>query len=184
MERLFRRAGLPLGMTQGFHPKPRMSFPAALALGIEGLDEIMEIELAREVAADALLRQLNDASVPGLAFLRVDVLPPDAVGSRARVTHVTYEIDVPADRRPDVARRAAALRALPTCPIRRPDRPDPLDLLEFLEDLKMDETVLSMTLRVTPQANPGPRDVLAALELDDLEREGSRLRRACVAART
>ncbi|HBO42708.1 MAG TPA: hypothetical protein DD670_01970 [Planctomycetaceae bacterium] len=37
MERLFRRAELPLGMSQGFHPKPRMSFPTALALGIGGL---------------------------------------------------------------------------------------------------------------------------------------------------
>ena len=27
LERLFRRAGLPLGMSEGFHPKPRMSFP-------------------------------------------------------------------------------------------------------------------------------------------------------------
>ena len=36
-ERAFRRAALPLGMSEGFHPKPRMSIPAALGLGIEGL---------------------------------------------------------------------------------------------------------------------------------------------------
>ena len=35
-ERLFRRAGVPLGMTEGFHPKPRMNFPSALAVGIAG----------------------------------------------------------------------------------------------------------------------------------------------------
>ena len=33
MERLFRRAGLQLGMSEGFHPKPRMSFPSALNVG-------------------------------------------------------------------------------------------------------------------------------------------------------
>ena len=48
MERLFRRAALPLGMSQGFHPKPRMSFPAALAVGIAAMDEVMELELAEQ----------------------------------------------------------------------------------------------------------------------------------------
>ena len=46
LERVFRRAGLALGFSQGFHPKPRMTFPLALAVGIEGLDEVMEVELA------------------------------------------------------------------------------------------------------------------------------------------
>ena len=32
-ERLFRRAGVALSMSEGFHPKPRMSFPSALAVG-------------------------------------------------------------------------------------------------------------------------------------------------------
>ena len=29
-------------MSEGFHPKARMSFPSALALGIQGADEVME----------------------------------------------------------------------------------------------------------------------------------------------
>ena len=32
-ERLVRRAALKLSMTEGFHPKPRIGFPSALALG-------------------------------------------------------------------------------------------------------------------------------------------------------
>ena len=46
LERLFRRAGLALSFSEGFHPKPRMTFPLALAVGIEGVDEVMEVELA------------------------------------------------------------------------------------------------------------------------------------------
>ena len=42
LERLFRRAGLALSFSEGFHPKPRMTFPLALAVGIEGVDEVME----------------------------------------------------------------------------------------------------------------------------------------------
>ncbi len=51
IERTFRRAGLRLGMSQGFHPKPRMSFPSALAVGIAGVDEVMEVEWAEEYTA-------------------------------------------------------------------------------------------------------------------------------------
>src|SRR3990167_11377873 len=36
LERALRRAELPIKMTQGFNPRLRMSFPLALALGIEG----------------------------------------------------------------------------------------------------------------------------------------------------
>ena len=44
-ERALRRTGLPLRMSEGFNPRPRLSFPAALPVGIEGLNEIMEFDL-------------------------------------------------------------------------------------------------------------------------------------------
>lgn len=180
MERLFRRAEVPLGMSQGFHPKPRMSFPAALAVGIEGLDEVMEVELAAELDADELSRRLAAHTVPGLAFHRVEILPPGIRSTKARLSRLTYQIDVPPDLQEETARAAAALRAGPSRPIWRGDRPEPIDLLEFLEDLNLSNRALSMTFRATQQAAPGPRDVLAALGLCDLERQGARLRRTRV----
>ena len=41
-ERLFRRTHMPLQMSEGFHPKTKMTFPSALALGVEARDEVME----------------------------------------------------------------------------------------------------------------------------------------------
>ena len=32
-------------MSEGFHPKPRMSFAAPLASGMAGLDEVLEVGL-------------------------------------------------------------------------------------------------------------------------------------------
>lgn len=181
MERLFRRAELPLGMSQGFHPKPRMSFPAALAVGIEGLDEILEIELAAEVSAEQLLGRLTDHAVPGLAFHHVEILPPGIKGNKARVARATCQIVVPTERQPETARRVAAILAADSCPIQRSGRSEPIDLHEFLEELTLTEGILSMTLRVTQQgAAPGPRDVLEVLGLNDLEAGGSRLRRTRV----
>src|SRR5215475_14275688 len=53
-ERLFRRAGVALSMTEGFHPKPRINFPSALAVGIAGLDELLEVDLSEEQTAESL----------------------------------------------------------------------------------------------------------------------------------
>ena len=94
LERLFRRAGLALSFSQGFHPKPRMTFPLALAVGIEGLDEVMELELAEPATAAELLRRLSPQAPPGLVFRAVEVLPE---GSRkAHVQSASYEAPIPA----------------------------------------------------------------------------------------
>jgi len=45
LARSFRRADLPLAMTRGFSPKPRISFGPALGLGIPSLGELVDIDL-------------------------------------------------------------------------------------------------------------------------------------------
>ena len=86
LERLFRRAGLRLAMSEGFHPKPRMSFPSALALGIEGLDEVMELQLAEPCTAEELLERLESHEIPGLSFRSVEVLSPQSPKPRRAAT--------------------------------------------------------------------------------------------------
>ncbi|MFH1921107.1 MAG: TIGR03936 family radical SAM-associated protein, partial [Planctomycetota bacterium] len=93
MERLFRRAGLRLGMSEGFHPKPRMSFPSALAVGIEGLDEVMELELAEHYSEEELLRRLASQALSGLAFESVEILPPGT--RKARLKSAVYRAAMP-----------------------------------------------------------------------------------------
>jgi radical SAM-linked protein len=178
LERLFRRAGLALGMSEGFHPKPRMTFPLALAVGIEGDDEIMELELAEEPRAEELLARLRPQSPPGLRFLSAEILPP---GSRkARVRSAVYEVAIPPPRCAGLSERVARLLASPSCPVRRPHRERTVDLRASLEALVLRGEVLEMRLRVDQDAVAGPRDVLAALGLQDLERDGACLKRTTV----
>jgi len=167
MERLFRRAGLRPAMSQGFHPKPRMSFPSALALGIEGLDEVMELELAAPAAADDLLARLRQHALPGLDFPSAELLPPGA--GKGRLRSATYEVRIPASRRADLADRIARLLAGSSCPIARTPKQTPLDLRPLVEDLSLRDGVLRMRLGAGPQGCAGPRHVLAVLGLADLE---------------
>jgi radical SAM family uncharacterized protein/radical SAM-linked protein len=43
--RAFRRAGLPLVYSKGYHPMPKMSFTHALPVGTESLEETLDVEL-------------------------------------------------------------------------------------------------------------------------------------------
>jgi len=45
LARSFRRADLPLAVTRGFSPKPRISFGPALGLGVPSLGELMDCDL-------------------------------------------------------------------------------------------------------------------------------------------
>jgi radical SAM-linked protein len=177
-ERLFRRAGLALSFSQGFHPKPRMTFPLALAVGIEGLDEVMELELAEELSAAELLQRIGPQGPPGLCFRSAEVLPE---GSRkAQVQTASYEAPVPAALAAGLGRRIERLWAAPSWPVERDRGRGPLDLRPLLLELSLNQGVLRMRLRVDSRGSAGPRDVLRALELGEIERQGSRLRRTAV----
>ena len=70
MERILRRAELPVAKSQGFHPKPRVSYLSALPLGFSSDDEAMKLILEEDWPSETLLSRLNNASVDGLEFLR------------------------------------------------------------------------------------------------------------------
>jgi radical SAM-linked protein len=177
-ERLVRRAGLRLSMSKGFHPKPRMTFPSALAVGIESVDEVMEVELADMEDAETIRNRLAGQAPTGLRVNSVEVLPPEA--RKARVRRLAYEIAVPPRHQSAAAERIARLWASSSYPIVRPHRRQSVDLRAFVEDLRLAGGRLYFCLDASKPGAPGPRDVLAAVNLTELEHEGARLRRAAV----
>jgi len=75
LPRVFRRAGLDIAYSRGFHPKPGLSFGPALGLGMWSLGELMDVKLSDEVTPAELLRRLNAVSLAGIEFLAAAVLP-------------------------------------------------------------------------------------------------------------
>ncbi len=178
MERLFRRADLKLSMTEGFHPKPRMSFPLALAVGIASNDEVMELELAAETEAAELLATLNEHTVPGLVFHSVEKMPEGS--KKAQVESVLFEFPVPADRRDSAEAAIVEFMAETSHFVDREKRTEPVDIRRDVERLELTEQGLQMQLRTTRDASVRPREILVVLGLAELERDGSLLRRTAV----
>ncbi len=71
VERIFRRAGISIAFTKGFHPRAKLSFPPALPVGVEGREEVFEVHLHQELSPEDIER-LNRYSIEGLVFLRAE----------------------------------------------------------------------------------------------------------------
>ncbi|MCO4763611.1 MAG: TIGR03960 family B12-binding radical SAM protein [Myxococcales bacterium] len=72
LPRIFRRAGLPLRYSDGFHPKPVVSFAPALPLGTRSVDEVMDVDLMAQLDAGDVLARLKEAETTGLRFLTAE----------------------------------------------------------------------------------------------------------------
>jgi len=177
-ERLFRRAGLELSMSEGFHPHPRMTFPLALSVGIVGLDEVMEVELAEQPTSEELYERLASRVPPGLAIERIECLP---VGTpKVRIRRVEYSLSLPSSLASDVAPRIDRLLAAEECWVERGASRKPVNVRPDVEQLELLDDTLRFVLRVRPQGGAQGRDVLRALELQDVETRGLRLYRSRV----
>lgn len=74
LPRVIRRAGVRTAYTEGFHPKPDMSFGPALALGVASLQECIDIKLIDPPPAAVLVQALNQAASAGLYFTQAEFL--------------------------------------------------------------------------------------------------------------
>jgi len=66
--RIFRRAGLEIFYSEGYHPKPSITFSPALALGVQSVGELLEVKLVERHDPADVLRRLNDVAEAGLEF--------------------------------------------------------------------------------------------------------------------
>lgn len=175
-ERLFRRAGVELAMSQGFHPRPLMTFPDALALGVEGLDEVMDLSLAEPVEADKFQTLLVSKCPPGLQIKQVELLRENQ--RKVKIEKSIYELPLPANV--DAETLESKIREFMKqkhLMVQRKEKQVEVDLNDSLDQLWVDDGKLRMSIHVVQQSQLQPRDILSALDLDDIVREGSKLTR-------
>jgi radical SAM-linked protein len=178
VERMVRRAGLALRMSAGFHPKPKLMFPSALAVGIAAQAEVLEFELAAPLEPSEIQRRLNAQAPPGLEVFGVETL---AAGEpKAQIRRLTYEFPVPSARHAEVERAMAQLLASDSLLVEREGRAPAINLRPQLTALGWRGDAVEFQIAAGPATTLRPRDVLAALGALDLEQQGSVLTRSAV----
>jgi radical SAM-linked protein len=94
-ERALRRARLPVAYTEGFSPRPKLSFGLALPTGCESQAEYLDVALREPVAPDEVMSTFSSLLPVGVDVVAAQVLPEGAGSLQEEVTSCRWEIDVP-----------------------------------------------------------------------------------------
>jgi radical SAM-linked protein len=178
LERMLRRGALPVAQSQGFNPRPKVTFALALGLGIEGLREVVDIELTDSIEPAELLERLRAVAPPGFLWHECEALAPGTPAPNPRT--VDYCVAILPDRRRAVISCLETLLASAQWPMtrHRPDRLVNFDLRSQLVEAEMTtEGLLRFRLKVSPEGSARPEELLEALGARDLLAAGAVLSR-------
>jgi radical SAM-linked protein len=165
-ERTFRRAGLPLAYSQGFHPQPRLNLGCALPLGFTSQCELLDAWLEINLPVAEIYLALIKASPPGVQIDTIEEVDAHLPALQTTVTSAEYTITL-LDPIPDLNARLVGLETSPRLPRERRGKSYDLRLLiEGISPLPCEATGLQhFQLRLTARegATGRPEEVLAVL---------------------
>jgi len=163
-ERVLRRAALPLRMSQGFNPRPKLSLVEPRSVGIASEAEVLEFELADWVNPEAVLGRLAREVPADVEIGSVDLVRPT---DKARPEAVVYVARLQAPC-PDLQERVARLLERSEAPVvrHRPRGDKSLDARAFIERLEGAADEVRMVLKTGPGGTVRPDEVLRLLGFD------------------
>lgn len=91
-ERIFRRSGLPLAYSQGFHPQPRLNLACALPLGFTSQAEILDAWLESPIQIEDIQTALIQSSPPGITIHKIEEVELRAPALQTQVIAAEYLI--------------------------------------------------------------------------------------------
>ncbi len=164
-ERALRRSGIRVAYSEGFSPRPRLSFGLALSTGYESRGEYLDVDLAEDLEPQELVA-LVDPSLPvGMAAQAAIRTPPGTDSLQQAVTSSSWSIDLPTATADAV--RAAVGRALDAdelpIVVERKGSHTELDARPAILHLDADGTRLDAELATQPRSLR-PAELLRALD--------------------
>lgn len=168
LERALRRTGLPMAFTQGFNPRAKMVFTLALALGVEGRREVLDLEFLTPQLPEDVAERLRAAMPEGFEIVAAEEM---ASGRHTPAVSASYALVVPEPLREEVAAALERFLASAKWPAvrRRGERAHPVDLRPTVIDAKLGaDGVLRFRLKVDQAGSTRPDEWLGALELRHL----------------
>ncbi|MEA2038644.1 MAG: TIGR03960 family B12-binding radical SAM protein [Thermodesulfobacteriota bacterium] len=91
--RAFKRSGLHLVYSRGFHPMPRVSFTCALPLGTESMQETVETEIMDSLDSSSLKEIINGELPRGIDITMVEEIRPPKKKARLKQSHFLVTLD-------------------------------------------------------------------------------------------
>ncbi len=159
MTRALRRTGIPIRYTEGFHPKPKMSFGDPLPVGIESREEQMLIWVGsarhREGIVDAMNQQLP---------LGLRVVAADSARRLPISTAITYRIRTSTGFEASAISRFTAAANWEFTKTARSGKEKTLDLKSRVDTMhRVGNQELELTLHTPPGPAIRPGDILRSV---------------------
>jgi radical SAM family uncharacterized protein/radical SAM-linked protein len=179
--RSVRRARLPIVFSQGFHPKPRVSFGPALPVGVESTCEYMDLELEGVQDPASVGQRLSEQLPRGLDLLEARPLLPRSPSLSESVRAVHYRVEFPEGWDGErLGQRVAAFESAEHLRVRRATPPKgrqkkrnhkiatsrerEINLKEIVTHLALEgQREVAFSLKADPSGSAKPAEVLAAI---------------------
>jgi len=91
--RAFRRAGLSLVYSRGFHPMPKVSFGCALPVGTESMQESVEIEVVGQLEILSFKETINQQLPFGITVTFIEEISPNKKRAHLKESHFIITIN-------------------------------------------------------------------------------------------
>jgi radical SAM family uncharacterized protein/radical SAM-linked protein len=189
LPRGFKRAGIPLAYSQGFHPMPLLSYGPALSVGITGDEEYLDFIALEQFTESEFLSRINRVMPPGLQFRALAILTETSPSLAKIINCAEYRVNLQAPEiRQALEQRGQQCPELLTLPWpaqherliaeflactqffierSRKNRSQQLDIRQFVKqvwlDLQPTANYLAMTLAITAQGGAKPVEVAQAI---------------------
>ncbi len=180
-QRILVRASIPMWYTLGFNPHAKITFGVPLPVGSEGLEEMVDLRIDREITPAEMKAQLNAELTPEMQVSEV-YIPTTAFSD---IAWATYEMTMRTVG--DAAENAKSINAIfaegaaPVVMSKRSKSGDKdIDILPLIHALKATadchgEIHIRATLRAGNTENLNPEYIIKAIrERSDMLPEGER----------
>lgn len=94
ISRAFRRSGIHLKYSEGFHPKPRISFSPALPLGVSSSAEFFDAEILDASPVSSLVDRLNGTLPRGMKILDARKIDKGTPSLNQSMTAINYRFNL------------------------------------------------------------------------------------------
>ncbi|MEW6027499.1 MAG: TIGR03936 family radical SAM-associated protein [Planctomycetota bacterium] len=177
IEQAIRRSDIPVVFSEGFNPRPRISFLTALPLGISSEDEMMYFHLSEWVKQDEIIRKLNRELVEGITITRIEPLRQGSIGGFS----VEYQVAPLTDDARNELRRLSPdkiknwmlqpeqiiLRDYTNKESKR------INLKAYVQRIELKDDSLFLAIRITNEGTARPEEVLWSLGIKSGIKDGS-----------
>jgi len=158
--RAFRRAGVPLVFSQGFHPLPKVAFGPPLPLGYESRAEYLDFQVSRAFQPGKALLRLNEALPQGIEFLEMKEIPlpfPSIFDNIFKVLYDIVFVDPAALRGGDVTQ----FGKVDSFGVAWSRKKKDVDLKKFVESVtRVDERTIRIQMLSSPEGTMRPEEAL------------------------